>query len=222
MKRNHLLKILDKNIETLGDENCTDEQFIEIMNKSGYKSHLLDLKESFDSTFELLFTDPNPSYIAGFNLMNGAPMDADEETTQNLYKVLAMSFNNMSMIIKTLQDTLQVETEDGRMLNTADPKFAVLKKLENMGDLATEKELLSLQKKFDGYYKNRNSEDGSKVKFKDLPKSVTEFIRSIVMLRKRCIHSIPISSFPVDSGIIDVFDPFLFCDIPDIPSVFLC
>ena len=173
--RNHLLKILDKNIETLGDENCTDEQFIEIMNKSGYKSHLLDLKESFDSTFELLFKYPNPSYIAGFNLMNGAPMDANEETTQDLYKVLATSFNNMSMIIKTLQDTLQVETEDGRMLNTADPKFAVLKKLENMGDLATEKELLSLQKKFDGYYKNRNSEDGNKVKFKDLPKSVTEF-----------------------------------------------
>jgi hypothetical protein len=81
-------------------------------------------------------------------------MDSDIETTQNLYKVLASSFNNMSMIIKTLQDTLQVSLIDGTILNTADPKFAVLKKLENMGDLATEKELLSLQKKFDEYVKH--------------------------------------------------------------------
>lgn len=173
--RHVILETLDKYIEILSDENCTDKQYIEILNKSGHKSHLLDMKESFDNTFELLFSDPNPSYISGFNIINGAPMDSDIETTQNLYKVLASSFNNMSMIIKTLQDTLQVSLIDGTILNTADPKFAVLKKLENMGDIATEPELYSLSNKFDEFNKLRYEEDGTKRKFKDLPKSVTEF-----------------------------------------------
>lgn len=170
-----ILKKLDKYLDTLENENCTDEQYLEILNKTGHKSHLLDLKESFDNIFDLLFNEENESYIAGFNLMNGAPMDADIETTQELYKVLAASFNNMSMVIKTLQDTLQISAPDGTVLNSADPKYAVLKKLENMGDLATEKELQALQHKFDEFYRIRTTDDGTKAKFKDLPKSITEF-----------------------------------------------
>jgi len=173
--RQAVLKTLDKYLEVLDDENCTDEQFMQIYNKTGHKSYLLDMKESFDNIFEMLFSDPNPSYIAGFNIINGAPMDSDIETTQDLYKVIASSFNNMSMIIKTLQDTLQVALIDGTILNTADPKFAVLKKLENMGDIATEPELYSLSNKFDEFGKIRYADDGTKRKFKDLPKSVTEF-----------------------------------------------
>ncbi len=170
-----IIDTLDKYIEILSDENCTDEQYSEIYNKSGHKSQLLDLKDAFDNTFELLFSNPNPSYIAGFNIINGAPMDSDIETTQDLYKVLATSFNNMSMIIKTLQDTLQVTLPDGRMLNTADPKFAAMKHLEKVEEMATEEELISLSNKFDEFAKNRYSQDGTKVKFKDLPKSITEF-----------------------------------------------
>ena len=173
--RQTILATLDRYIEILSDENCSDKQYLEILNKSGHKSHLIDMKEAFDNTFELLFNEPNPSYIAGFNIINGAPMDSDIETTQDLYKVIATSFNNMSIIIKTLQDTLQVTLEDGTILNTADPKFAVLKKLENMGDIATEKELYSLSNKFDQFNKIRYKDDGTKRRFKDLPKSITEF-----------------------------------------------
>lgn len=173
--RRVILETLDKYINILDDENCTDEQFMQIYNKTGHKSYLLDMKESFDNTFELLFSNPNPSYIAGFNIINGAPMDSDIETTQDLYKVLASSFNNMSMIIKTLQDTLQVSLLDGTILNTADPKYAALKRLENMGDVATEPELYSLSSKFDEFGRIRYAADGTKRKFKDLPKSVTEF-----------------------------------------------
>lgn len=170
-----IIGTLNKYIEILSDENCSDEQYVEILNKSGHKSQLLDLKEAFDNTFDLLFGNPNPSYIAGFNIINGAPMDSGIETTEDLYKVLATSFNNMSMIIKTLQDTLQVTLPDGRMLNTADPKFTAMKKLEKVEEMATEEELISLSNKFDEFAKNRYSGDGTKVKFKDLPKSITEF-----------------------------------------------
>ena len=174
-EKQKVISTLNKYLNILEDENCTDEQFLEIMNKTGHKCHLIDLKDSFDNAFELLFSNPNESYIAGFNLINGAPMNADAETTQELYKVLATSFNNLSIIIKTLQETLQVELDDGTLLNTADPKYAVLKKLENMGDLATKKELISLRNKFDEFNKNRYDQDGVKVKFKDMPKSLTEF-----------------------------------------------
>ena len=161
--------------EILNDDNCTDEQYLEIMNKSGHKSHLLDMKEAFDNTFDLLFNQENPSYIAGFNIINGAPMNSEYETTQDLYKVLASSFNNMSMIIKTLQETLQVALIDGTVLNTADPKYAVMKKLENMGDIATESELYLLNEKFDKYNKLRDNDDGEELDFKDIPKSATEY-----------------------------------------------
>lgn len=174
-KRNIIIKTLDKYIDILEDEDCSDAQYLEILNKSGHKSHLIDMKECFDNTFELLFSNPNPSYIAGFNLINGAPMDVDIETTQDLYKVLASSFNNMSMIVKTLQDTLQVTLTDGTLLNSADPKYAVLKKLENSGDIAKETELYSFRDKFDEYDKLIYTPEGSWRKFKEFPKSLTEF-----------------------------------------------
>ena len=173
--RNILLNTFDKYLDILDDENCTEEQYLEILNKSGHKSHLLDLKDSFDNTFELLFREPNPSYIAGFNLINGAPQNADIEVTQQLYKALATSFNNMSLLIKTLQDTLQISSEDGTLLNTADPKYVVLKKLENMGEIPTEKELTSLRNKFDKFYESCEDVEGLRVKFKDLPKEITTF-----------------------------------------------
>lgn len=173
--KNTLLKTIDKYLNVLEDENCSEEQYIEILNKTGHKSHLLDLKEAFDNTFELLFNQGNESYIAGFNLINGAPMNSDIETTQDLYKVLATSFNNMSLIIKTLQDTLQIKAKNGEILNTADPKFGVLKKLENMGEIATEKELVSLREKFDKFYENRYDEYGTKILFKNIPDEITEF-----------------------------------------------
>ena len=173
--RHEILKTIDKYLEILNDDNCTDEQYLEIMNKSGHKSHLFDMKEAFDNTFDLLFNQENPAYIAGFNIINGAPMNSEYETTQDLYKVLASSFNNMSMIIKTLQDTLQVALIDGTVLNTADPKYAVMKKLENTGDIATEPELYLLNEKFDKYNKLRDNDDGEELDFKDIPKSATEF-----------------------------------------------
>ncbi len=170
-----LLKTLDKYIETLKDENCSDEQYIDIMNKTGHKSRLMDIKSSFDTVYESLFVNQNPYIIMGFNTINGAPADSPIETTQDLYKVLAESFNNISIFIKSLQDRLQVYSNDGIVLNSADPKYAVLKKLENMGDVPTEKELNSLRDKFDRFYNERYSKEGLKIKFVKLPQNITGF-----------------------------------------------
>lgn len=174
-ERKAVSEILQKYIDKLEDEKCTDQEYFDIMNKCGHKSNLMDMKGVFDNAFGLINEYQSADYIAGFNVMNGASANADLGITNNLYAVIAKSFNNMSMIIKTLQDSVQIYGKDGSLLNSADPKYAVLKKLENSGEIATDKELRTLQRKFDAFYKNRNADDGSKVLFKDMPKYLTTF-----------------------------------------------
>ena len=170
-----LLQTLDKYLDILNDENCTDEQYLEILNKSGHKSHLIDIKEAIENSSSLIFKEPNEQYIAGFNLINGLAQNAPIEETKELYKSIANDFNNMSMLIGTLQKALEIVSDDGKILNSPDPKYAVMKKYENMGEIATEEELVTLRDKFDRYFHERYNEYGDKTKFKDIPKSITTF-----------------------------------------------
>ncbi len=170
-----IIETIDNYTNELNDPNCTDEKYIEVFNNTGHKSQLLDIRDLFDSTGRMMFEEGNTDYIRGFNLVNGAPADVDIETTKELYTVLAKSFNNMSVFIKTLQLSLLVKDKDGHIINSADPKFAIMKKLEKMGEIGTEKELEALRDKFDAYYRLRYSDDGTKRDFKDLPKPVTTF-----------------------------------------------
>lgn len=166
---------LNKMITTLSDENCTDEQYLEIFNKTGHKSELFDLYEEFETVRAVMFDSGNENYIKGFNEANGAPADSPIETTKDLYTVLAKGFDNMSLIIKTLQNTLQIVDDNGEILNTADPKYLILKKLENMGELPTTKELEALRQRFNRYDLLKYNEYDSPVKFSQIPKDVTTF-----------------------------------------------
>lgn len=170
-----LLKNIDKYIKILNDENCTDEQYDEILNKSGHKSHLMDMKEAIENSAGLIFKTPNEQYIAGFNLINNLPQNASIEETKELYKAIAEDFNNMSRLVSTLQKAIEITSENGKLLNSPDPKYEILKKLENMGEIPTEQELESLRNKFDKYFHERYNEYGDKTKFKDIPKSITTF-----------------------------------------------
>ena len=170
-----IIETIDNYIEELSDENCTDERYLEIFNNTGHKSQLMDIRDLFDSTGRMMFEQGNTDYIRGFNLVNGAPADVDIDTTKELYTVLAKSFNNMSIFVKGLQLSMLVKDKEGHIINSADPKFVIMKKMENMGEIATEKELESLRDKFDTYYRLRYKDDGTKINFKDLPKPITTF-----------------------------------------------
>ena len=166
---------LEKYIDILSAENCTDEQYRDIFNKTGQKSELREIYSAYKIASDAMFEQGNEAYIKGFNLINGAPADVPIEATEDMYKVLAQSFDNISFVLATLQKSLQITDENGEILNTADPKYLILKKLENMGELPTTNELRTLREHFNRYIRFRSEEGNSELKFSQLPKELTTF-----------------------------------------------
>lgn len=175
--KKQVLNTLDKYIETLKSDNCTEDQYIEIFNKTGHKSQMLMFKNNFERLGEILFKnqDSNPVIIQGFNKVNGLPIDASREQSIEMYNKLADAFNRIVGLVTSFQNSLDVVGEDGEFLNTVDGKKLVVKKLENHGEIISSKDLKMLNEKFTKIKQATINSSGIPTHYKDLPKELTTF-----------------------------------------------
>lgn len=165
-----VLEKLDKNIAELSSENCSEEKYLSIYRQMGHTSQLEDFKENFERLGYMLFNEPNKNIIRGFNAINGADPDSPQETTLKLYNQIAQHFNNLSGLIHGYQDALRITDADGNILNTTNAKEIILKRLENMGEIPTEKELQTLNDRFTKIAKAKSqTANGRRIENKDLP-----------------------------------------------------
>lgn len=170
-----VVETLEKYIEILNSENCTEQQYINIYNKVGKKNQMMDFKETFERLANVLFEEKNPDVIKGFNVLHGLAPDAPIEETFNTFDKIGKQFNNISALITQFQQALEVKTPDGEILNTVDSKEIIMKKLENKLEIIPEKDLRSLQTKFTKIDKARSNVNGESITIKDLPEELTTF-----------------------------------------------
>lgn len=168
---------LDKYIKVLESDDCTQEQYLDIFNKTGHKSQMLMFKETFERLENALFDskEANSAIIQGFNLINGLPKDASKQQTVDLYNRIADSYNKIAGLIGGYQQALEITGSNGEVLNTVNPKRIVIRKLENIGEIIPEKDMQLLQNKFTGIENAMASFDNENVSYKDLPKELTTF-----------------------------------------------
>lgn len=171
-----VVDMLNQYINVLKSDNCTEEQYKEIYEKTGHISQFRDFNSNAAQLFEMMFEERNPKIIAGFNMLHGLPVDAPIEKTAEIYDKIIEQYNNIAMYSTTLQDALKVVDDDGTILNSINVKDIIMKKLEDWGEIPTEKELRMFQKKFDAIEKERaRLEVNGRVKAKDLPPELTTF-----------------------------------------------
>ncbi len=168
-------ELLDGYIAILESEDCTNDDYIGIYNSIGKKNQMKDFAQTFEHLGQALFQDKDKNLIEGFNKINGLKPDAPIEDTYTAYNNLAQKFNNVSLMITSLQNALEVRNNDGEILNTVIDKEILMKQLENIGEVIPAKDLKALQNRFNKIYKMKSEENGQSVKYKDLPKELTTF-----------------------------------------------
>lgn len=166
---------LNKYIEILSSENCTDEEYINIYNKIGNKNQMMDFKETYENLGIALFEVKNPDVITGFNVLHGLDKNAPIDDTLKIFNNIGRQFNNVSALITSFQQALEVRTHSGEILNTVDSKEIIMKKLENQNEIISEKDLRMLQNRFTKIEKARTNVNGDTITLKNLPSELTNF-----------------------------------------------
>lgn len=165
-------KALEKVIAEIDSPEFTDEQYIKMLNKFGYKSQMQMFKDSIENFAQYLFEQKEETIIQGFNAMCGGNPNLPPEKTIELFNKVAENFNNISNMISSYANALNV-VDNNTVLNTIQPKYLVMKKLENLGELPARKELEVLNKRFVKIDKERSKNIEGRTKYKDLPKELT-------------------------------------------------
>lgn len=168
-----ILEKLDNYIKTLDSEDCTEKEYFDIYKDMGHSSQLEDFKVMFEELGKLLFEEPNENIIKGFNAMNSGNPDLPIEETLNLYKQVAQNFNNLSAIINSFQQALRVTDNNGNVINTTDAKEIIAKKLENMNEIISAKDLQMLNDRFTKIAKAKSQAEVGSIRDKDLPQELT-------------------------------------------------
>ena len=97
--------------------------------------------------------------------MCGGNPNLSSQQTAELFNKVVENFNNISSIISSYSAALNIIGNNNNVLNTIQPKYLILKKLENLGELPTRKELEVLNERFVKIdkEKSKNVEGKSKI-----------------------------------------------------------
>ena len=192
-KKKDVLEILDKYINQLSSENCTEKEYLTILNKIGHSSQLLTFKDTFSRLGEILFNEDNKNSVIlqGFNLKNNLPKDAPIEETLKIYNRIGDVYNQYVGLIGAYQKALNIRNEDGEVLNTVNPKMIIIKKMENMGDVIPVRDLVLFRDKLSKIEYARTQSDESALKYDELPKELTTFTpreKAVMKHIEECIN----------------------------------
>ena len=173
--KEEIKKILEYYVNILESDECSEEEYFEIYNQTGFKSHLFEFKDQFENVGTLMFRENNEKVRQAFNLLNGVEENAPRETSIQLYHKLGEQFNQASQIINTYQQLLHIEDSEGNILNTVDAKYLLLNEFEKMGEVPTKPELTIFRDRFAKIDRLMTSNNGKRVKYRDLPKELLKF-----------------------------------------------
>jgi len=171
--KNVVKKCLINCIEKLHDPQCSEEQYVDILNKTGHKSRLYDFKLSFESLGQIMFKDNNQEMIKMFNTSNGLLPDASREETIEKYRQIGEQFNKISVVFSMYSNALNIDDKNGKVLNSISTPYLLIKKMEDNGIVPSEDELRLLQNRFNLIEKALAEDANSS--YKDLPKHLTAF-----------------------------------------------
>ena len=96
-------------------------------------------KDSIENFAHYLFEENEETIVQGFNAMCGGNPNLSSQQTAELFNKVVENFNNISSIISSYSAALNIIGNNNNVLNTIQPKYLILKKLENLGELPTRK-----------------------------------------------------------------------------------
>src|SRR5574344_1676936 len=162
--KNSILKIYDK-FEKILSDNPTEKEYLEIFNKTGHKSQLESFIGNFDMVNDALNDTENEIYpksiTENFKRANSIKENSNiDDLIQKLSNV-ADIFNPFTESIDAALNITTVTDKNNMILDSADLPHVVMKKMENKGQLISERELMALRDRFDAIDKLRSQDEFS-------------------------------------------------------------
>ena len=161
--KNKVLKEYSKFEKTLLN-GASDKEYTEIYNKMGYKNQLQSFADAFNIVKHAMQNPEDgdsPTIIQAFNEANKLPEETPLDTSKQYLMSIGASFNNLSENVSYVRSIMLVADGEGRIINSPLPEDAVMKKMEDKGEVVSEKELIPLRDRFDKIDKLRSEDEFS-------------------------------------------------------------
>ena len=152
-----VLKEYDKFQDKLTN-GASDKEYIEIYNKMGNKDQLQSFADSFGYVNNAI-VNGDEVVTAMFNNTHNLPQDTSPEVSLSLLSQIGSQFNQMSMNTSAIRNAMEVVDINGNVLNSAYPADAVVTKMEDNGEIVSQKELIPLQDRFNKIDKIKSQDE---------------------------------------------------------------
>ncbi len=161
--KNKVLKEYSKFENTL-EKGASDKEYTEIYNKMGYKNQLQSFADAYNIVYNAMLNpeDENSSIlIQKFNEANNLPEETPLETSRKTLMSIGASFNNLSNNVSFVRNIMYIKDDNNNVINSPFAPDAVMKKIEDRGEVIPEKELIPLRDRFDKIDKLRSEDEFS-------------------------------------------------------------
>jgi len=133
-----------------------------VLNKMGTKNRYQAYADAYKTVVEAIQEpeiEQHKAILTKMKLANGLDENAPIEDLQQIMMDVAQLFNSATQNLQQVRDSLQVIDESGMPIDSANPNYAIIKKMENEGKIIPAAELLRLQVRYDAIDKLRSEDE---------------------------------------------------------------
>ncbi len=156
-------QILSEYIEILED-NPDYGEYCEIYNNLGYKSQLKSFRDAFQIMADALDNPDdyyNAAIIENFKKANEIPDNATILDLKKQLEYISGIFNGLAESVAYIMSSFDIVDENENLLDSANPRFSLVKLMENEGKIVSGKELLKLRTRYNAIDKLRSADEFS-------------------------------------------------------------
>jgi len=161
--KNKIIQKLEQFEQTLKN-NPQEGELRYIINKLGIKNQYDEFAEAYKTMADAI-KEPenefNKKIIENMKIANGLSKDAHNAELEPMMVQLAQLYNGLLENLTQLRNSLVIVDEKGIFIDSTNPQFEIVKKMENEGKIIPTSELLRLQIRYDAIDKIRSQDEFS-------------------------------------------------------------
>lgn len=202
-----ILSNLDEYEQKLSHK-ISEKDYTYILNKMGTKNRFEALADAYKIVIDAI-KDPqieqNKAVLNNMKLANGLAEDAPIEDLQPIMNEIADLFNTVVQNLQDVRDSLIIIDEKGLPIDSANPNYELLKKMENEGKIISGKELFRLQVRYDAIDKIRSQDEFSSRQGKISDPSLYKYSKAEKETLKKIEKSISQMSSDTNKELIEIY-----------------
>ena len=149
-----------------------------VFNQLGSSSQLLFLYSMIEDFFKYIFTPEGGEMLEDFVTSNNLDTTDIVESINSKHIEIVNNLNNLNHYLEIYSNLLTIEDENGHVLYSPEPAFALIKKLENSNAVVSDNILFELQQHLDKIQRIQSADEFNSRRGRLKDKSLYKFSKS--------------------------------------------